>query len=188
MTKKKLLIAMITLVVLLLSTLADMAPMSRDEWERHRQFLESFTTHLHSISILSPLITASSIFAGYVLAILAGVIFEFVLTALLKRYSRNWDALRRGWIVTTISISIVVSLAMVNFWFQPLASFFDRVSGADRVTVAEESYEDYLFYRNHCRKCGSALEYDMGRYCPKCNPREVPSASKITFDVENRIK
>ena len=139
---------LVTLLTMLpLAALADVAPMSRDEWERHRQLLWVF---------------APPSFAGYAVAILVGVALAVGLIVLSRRYSRSWGVSREQLVVMAISVgSLCVA---VEFAFRPFSSFLSM--------AREESYGEYLFYERHCRRCGTGLAYDQGRYCPKCHPRQ----------------
>ena len=160
-------LAMLLLMMLPFVALADVAPMSRDEWERHRQFLRAF---------------APPSFTGCAVAILVGVALAVGLIVLAKkRYSRSWDVSRGQWVVVAIligSFCVAVEIA-----FRPFSSFLSMVCG--------ESYEEYLFYESHCRRCGTGLAYDQGRYCPKCHPRQNNSMQEATradkFDRETMI-
>lgn len=161
----KKLVAML-LTMLPLVVLADVAPMSRDEWERHRQFMRSFTT---------PSFDAPS-FAGYGLAFGVGVLLMIGLVVLSRRCSRRYSQME--WIV--LAILIISCCVAVEFVFHPFSSHLSMISGevnVDLPKVREESYEEYLFYERHCRRCGSALSYYQGRYCPKCNPRPSQGGS-----------
>ena len=151
-TEMKKLAILLTMLPLVL--LADVAPMSRDEWERHRQFLRAF---------------APPSFTGCAVAILVGVVLAVGLIVLSKRYSRSWDVSRGQWVVVATLISCCVA---VEFAFRPFSSFLSM--------AREESYEEYLFYERHCRRCGTGLAYDQGRYCPKCHPRKDNSMKTAT--------
>ena len=97
--------------------------------------------------------------AGYALAVLVGVLLMTGLVVLSRRCSLI--CLPMEWIA--VAVVIISCCVTVEFMFRPFSLFLSKACG--------ESYEEYLFYERHCRKCGTALSYHQGRYCPKCNPR-----------------
>ncbi len=161
---------MVILVSLSLSMLADVAPMSRDEWERHRQFARVIPVGMPSTSP-----------AGYVIALLMGVFLSVWVVALEKQCSHRGESWRN--FVSKASIEcvmlpvlILVSCLCVEVLFCPCSTFLTMVTGKavehhEQSRLHDETYEEYLFYEKHCRTCGTALRYHEGRYCPKCNPR-----------------
>lgn len=160
--------------------LADVAPMSRDEWERCRQFVLPISVDVPSASL-----------AGYVLAVLMGVCLSVCVFALTKRCLhrgetwRNFVSKRMEWVILTVII--LAGCLCVEVLFCPCSTFLTMVNGKtvehhEQFRLHDETYEEYLFYEKHCRTCGTALSYHQGRYCPKCNPRCVDQ--KFTIGKE----
>ena len=144
------------LAMLPIAALADMAPMSREEWEQHRQFSRMFT--------LAPLAPAHTL-SGYALVGSVGVVLIVGLIVLAKRYPRNWHDFQERWIM--LAFVILLMCVYVEVFWGSFSWFFAKEE-------KEESYETYLFYESHCRTCGTRLGYHFGRYCPKCHPEMGP--------------
>ena len=162
-------LAIVILMAVPLAAFADVAPMSRDEWERCRQFVMPISVDVPSASL-----------SGYVLAFLMGVCLSVCVFALAKLCShrgdtwRNFVSKRLEWVVLTALIP--VGCLSVEVLFCPCSTFLSMVNGKtvehiEQSRPHDETYEEYLFYEGHCRTCGTALRYHEGRYCPKCNPR-----------------
>ena len=165
------------LIVLPLAALADVAPMSREEWERSRQFVRQI-----SIDDMS---STDAGYAGYMLAGLMGVWFSVWVFVLEKERFQRGDAWRKTMKWGILTAFILAGCLWVEFLFCPWSMVLDMVNRrnieANGRSVEhnepflphDETYEQYLFYQKHCRKCGTALIYDCGRRCPECHPRSV---------------
>ncbi len=166
---------MVMIVSLPLSVLADMAPMSREEWERLRQLERRISIAMSSADMPS---TTS---VGFVLAALLGVFLAVCVFAVSKEYFHRKDTWRNflsktcmKWVILTAFI--LAGCLYMEILFCPCSTFIAMVKGKtfehnELSLPHDETYEEYLFYERHCRKCGTALSYHIGRYCPKCNPR-----------------
>lgn len=151
--------------------LADVAPMSRGEWERHRQFERPISIDVPSTSP-----------AGYALAVLMGICLSAVLRAeCLHRGNARRNFLSKArveWMILTTFI--LAGCLGAEALFCPCSTFLAMVNGKifkhqqkEQSLSGDETYEQYLFYQKRCRKCGTALIYDCGRRCPECHPRSV---------------
>ena len=152
------------------AAIADVAPMSRDEWEHCRQFASPI-----SIDDMS---STDAGCAGCMLAGLIGVCLSVCVFAMTKERLQRGNAWRKAMKLVILTALILTGCLWAEFLFCPCSMFLSMVNG--RCTEPnkpshprDETYEEYLFYKRHCRKCGTALEYDCGRYCPKCHPRPV---------------
>ena len=164
------------LIVLPLAALADVAPMSREEWERSRQFVRQISID-----------DMSSTDAGYMLAGLMGVCLSVCVFVPVKLCLHRRDSWRNfvskasmEWVILTALI--LAGCLCLEVLFCPCSTFLSMVNGKsvehhEQSRPNDESYEEYLFYERHCRKCGTALSYDKGRYCPNCNPRPAAHAT-----------
>ena len=165
------------LIVLPLAALADVAPMSREEWERSRQFERPISIDVPSTSPV-----------GYALAVLMGVFLSVCVFAPVKLCLHRRDSWRdfvskasMEWVILTALI--LAGCLCLEVLFCPCSTFLSMVNGKpvehhEQSRPHDESYEEYLFYERHCRKCGTALSYDKGRYCPNCNPRPTAHATR----------
>ncbi len=164
------------LVALPLMTVADVAPVSREEWARLRQFRRLVSVDVPSTTVDVP--TAS--LAEYVLASLIGVLLSVFVIAMVKccayrgKSWRDFASMSRMKMVI-FTMFMLAGCLCAELAFRPVSTFLSRIRTATpHNETHEETYEEYLFYDSHCRTCGTALKYNRGRYCPKCHPERDP--------------